>query len=163
MSSEKIIDSWWYRTFGPVGPVISGVIMVLGILLVGLFVTFLNSFSESLVLLQIYAFLYNNLVVFFIVFLFISYGDFFSKAYPEHYWKISPFFNAITVSFLVWLLSWALSILGSLFAEPLFAGITFGDLSTFSFYLVFLVFPVVVILGYAVTFIKKQLKARSSS
>ena len=103
-------DSWYHRTFGPVGPLISS---VLGVLMVGLgilAITLINFPLDSAFLEAIKVFLADNLGVFFGIFLFFSYSSYFSRAAPKAYRPFYPLIIAISLTIAAWMLSTVLLI-----------------------------------------------------
>lgn len=143
-------DSWFHRTFGIIGPVISS---LFGLLVFGLLiwafgfiggVTGIGAFSD------IGAFLLNYMGMFFLIFLFFSFTSYFSRASPGGYRPISPFAAAVGVAIALWVLSQTLVIANLSLAVP--------ALSAAAFYLVRAI-PWIFLLALAIGYIVLAVRA----
>lgn len=143
-------DTWFHRTFGVVGPLIS---TVFGILIFGLFVwliSFLNGLIGSVFLTNIYNFLMINMGLFFLIFLFFSYTSYFSKFWKREYKPFSPLVTAIGVAVFFWLLSQAIFIANLSLGISAFFNLAYIiDVNIFTIFMFFL------IIGYIVLFAKE--------
>lgn len=103
-------ESWWHRTFGIVGPLISA---VLGTLMLALLIGVMNLVNLPMgigFVSQISSFLYANLGWFFLISLFFSYASYFSRYYRRAYRPFSPLVAATGVAIMFWLLANAIDI-----------------------------------------------------
>jgi len=87
-------DTWFCRTFGVVGPLISSVFGLLIFALIIWVIGFAN-FSGSSFLLTVRSFLMENIGLFFLIFLFFSYSSYFSKINRKSYAPFSPLVAAV--------------------------------------------------------------------
>jgi phage shock protein C len=95
-------ESWFRRTFGLVGPLLSS---VLGLIFIGIGIWalgFVNIPVGSTFISGVETFFRTNLALFFMIFLFFSYTSYFSKAWPRAYWPFSPIVTAAGISISVW-------------------------------------------------------------
>jgi phage shock protein C len=138
-------DSWFRRTFGLAGPIISSIIGVVILVLLVWVISFVNLPLGSQFLANIRGFLLNNLGMFFLIFLFFSYSSYFSRDYPRGYRPFSPLVVALGLVIALWLAARAIII------ANLSLGITFLAQAT-SFVLgnIILIFGFVVVLGYVI-------------
>jgi phage shock protein C len=145
-------DSWFHRTFGVVGPLISSVFALVIFALIVWVIGIVN-FSGSSFLLTIRSFLMTNIGLFFLIFLFFSYASYFSKASRRAYAPFSPLVVAVGIGIVLW-------IIGSIFG---FVGDYTGVfvLSQAGLFLtgntLFQIFFVVLLIGYAVYFVRASL------
>jgi phage shock protein PspC (stress-responsive transcriptional regulator) len=146
-------DSWFHRTFGLVGPVISSIfgIIVLGLALWVLILVNLPIGSGFISSLE--GFFRSNLGLFFLIFLFFSYSSYFSKASPKGYRPFSPFVTAVGIVIAFWFLAEAVAIanmsLGILFLTQASSWILANLVLIFGFVLVlgYVVFSVMIAFG----------------
>ena len=142
-------DSWFHRTFGVVGPLISSVFALVVFTLV-IWVIGIVNFSDSAFLLTIRSFLMTNIGLFFLIFLFFSYSSYFSKASRRSYAPFSPLVMAAGIGIMLWIMG---SIFGfvadytGVFALSQAALLLTGNT-------LFLIFFVVLLIGYAVYFVR---------
>jgi phage shock protein C len=142
-------DSWFHKTFGVVGPLISSVFGLVVFALVIWMIGIVN-FSDSAFLLTIRSFLMTNIGLFFLIFLFFSYSSYFSKASRRSYAPFSPLVTAVGIGIMLWILSSVFGFVGS------YAGVSV--LSQAALLLagntLFQIFFVVLLIGYAVYFVR---------
>jgi phage shock protein C len=145
-------DSWFHRTFGVVGPLISSVFALVIFALI-IWVIGIVNFSGSTFLLTIRSFLMVNIGLFFLIFLFFSYSSYFSKINRKAYSPFSPLVMAAGIGILLW-------IMGNIFG---FVGDYTGVflLSQAGLFLtgntLFQIFFVLLLIGYAVYFVRVSL------
>jgi phage shock protein C len=145
-------DSWFHRTFGVVGPLISSV-FGLAVFALVIWVIGIVNFSGSTFLLTVRSFLMANIGLFFLIFLFFSYSSYFSKISRRSYAPFSPLVLAVGIGVLLW-------IMGNIFG---FVGDYTGVfvLSQTGLFLtgnaLFQIFFVVLLIGYAVYFARISL------
>ena len=146
---EEKWDSWFHKTFGVVGPLISSVFALVIFALVIWVIGFVN-FSGSTFLLTIRSFLMTNIGLFFLIFLFFSYSSYFSKVSRRAYAPFSPFVMAAGIGIVLWLLGSIFGFVGD------YAGVFV--LSQSAQFLtgstLFQIFFVVLLIAYAVYFIR---------
>jgi len=146
-------DSWFHRTFGLVGPLISS---IFGLIIFGLviwLVSFVNFPLGSSFLANVNSFLLANFGMFFLIFLFFSYTSYFSKVSPRTYRPFSPIVVAIGITIGFWIAMYAIDI----------ANISLGipGISILAFYIglnLHLIFLFFLFLGYLVLAIKVTLE-----
>jgi len=96
-------NSWFHRTFGLIGPVMSS---IFGVIILAVFIWiigFVNWPIGSVFLSGISNFLLGNIATFFLIFLFFSYMSYFSKTRPIGYKVFSPLVTAISVVVALWI------------------------------------------------------------
>ncbi len=139
----KAIDSWYYRTFGIVGPLISSLI---GLIVLGIFIwifTFFGPRLDSAVFRNIGRFLLHNLLIFFGLSLLVSYTNYGNKKYPHHFKWISPVTTAVGITAGLWIAFSIFDILSAGMDLPLLSW-----MSSFVISHVFLIFVVILLFGY---------------
>lgn len=111
-------DSWFHRTFGIVGPLLSS---IFGILIFALFtwvIALVNAQIGSGLLADIQAFMATNIGLFFLLFIFFSYASYFSKVSPKSYRAFSPIVIAVSVVIALWLAASVLGIINMYLGVP---------------------------------------------
>lgn len=142
-------ESWFHRTFGIVGPLIS---TAFGILILSIFVWimyFVNNYIGFTFLDNLYSFFVGNIGWFFLIFLFFSYSSYFSKASPKAYRPISPIVTAAGITIGFWIAAQAMNV------ANLSLGI--GALTVIAFYIesnIPWIFGFFVFIGYMFLLIK---------
>jgi phage shock protein C len=133
-------DTWFHRTFGPVGPIISS---IFGIVILGLLVWILGIVNipiGSSFLGRMESFLFNNMGLFFMIFLFFSFTSYLSRAYPRAYFPFSPITLAAGITIAFWLASEAISIanlsMGIIFISSTVVFIQANLAGLFAFFLI---------------------------
>jgi len=127
-------NSWFRRTFGLAGPLLSA---VFGMIILGLIIWATSSVNYQIaspVFSGMHDFLLYNAGIFLIMFLVFSYAAYFSKAYCKSYMLVSPVFTAIGITAVFWILANVMDI----------ANITLGVpfISTASYYVGVNLFPI---------------------
>jgi len=145
-------DTWFCRTFGVVGPLISSVFGLLIFALIVWVIGFVN-FSGSSFLLTIRSFLMTNIGLFFLIFLFFSYSSYFSKINRKSYAPFSPLVAAVGIGILLWIMGNIFSMVGD------YTGVFM--LSQAGLFLtgngLFQVFFLVLLIAYVVYFVRLSL------
>lgn len=141
--------NWWFRTFGFIGPLLGSILGIVFLAVGILVLNFLNLFLGSSFITSVSNFLFANMYIFFAIFIFSGYNDYFSKRYRS-YWVVSPITAGISVVIAFWILSWAISLINTV---PKISVLT--SISNFLFANLLGIFLLVVVLGYVVVFIKK--------
>ncbi len=143
-------DSWFHRTFGVVGPLISS---VLGLLVFALLIWIIGvaNFSGSTFLLTIRSFLMMNIGIFFLIFLFFSYASYFSRINRKSYAPFSPFVMAVGVGILLWIIGRVFGMVGD-YTGVMMLSLTGQFLNGM---VLFQVFFVVMLIGYVVYFVRQ--------
>lgn len=143
-------DSWFHRSFGLIGPLISS---MFGIIIFALFmwlIGFINGLVNSTFLSGIQGFMADNMAAFFLIFLYFSYTSYMSRASPKGYDPISPLFSAIGVTIGFWVVAEVLAIANaSLGLVIIFNVITLINTNLFWIFAAFLM------IGYAFWGIKR--------
>jgi len=143
------IENWFRRTLGIVGPLISSIFSLLVLAFIILALDFLNFQIGSVILSSIYSFLMTNIGLFFLIFLFFSYTSYFSKSYPKFYMFLSPIVTAIGIIIGFWVALNAINIVNYYLENSVLSVITF-----FIDRNLFLIFLILIFLGYLTIFIK---------
>jgi phage shock protein PspC (stress-responsive transcriptional regulator) len=118
-------DSWFHRTLGVVGPLVSSVI---GIILMGLLVwamSFIGSVTGSWIIADIGTFIAGNIGTFFLIFLFFSYASYFSKFHRKTYRLFSPLSVAVGASVCFWIAAHAANTANISIGLPVLSEIAF--------------------------------------
>lgn len=103
--------NWWFRTFGFVGPLIASIVGIV-LLAVGIFVLkFVNFILGSAFILALADFLYANIALFFAVFLFTNYNEYFSRRFWKTYWMISPIMTGVSLVVAFWIIAWMITLI----------------------------------------------------
>jgi len=145
-------DSWFHRTFGVVGPLISSVFGLLVFALV-IWVMGIANFSGSVFLLSIRSFLMSSIGIFFLIFLFFSYASYFSKINRKAYAPFSPLVMAAGIGIVLWIIGHVFGMVGD-YTGILTLSLT-GQFLTGS--ALFQLFFVVLLIGYVVYFVRGYL------
>ena len=141
---------WWFDTFGFVGPLLGSIIGIIFVA-IGIFIlNFINLFLASSFISAVSSFLFENLNIFFAIFIFTGYNDYFSKRYRRSYWMISPITAGIGAVIAFWIIAWAIVLINTV---PKFAILT--TISNFLFANFLGIFLLVLVFGYVVVAIKK--------
>jgi len=113
----------WHSAFGFLGPLISAIfvsiIFVFGIWVLG----YLAAKVHSAFLLGLRGFLLENIALFFAMFLFFNYAEYFSKWNRKAYAPFKPLVQAAGAVVVVWVIASVFIIMGASFAFFPFAGI----------------------------------------
>ena len=143
---------WWLEAFGVAGPIVASIIGIV-FLAIGIFVLrFVNFFLGSTFLSALAIFLYANIGLFFVIFLFSSYNEYFHRRHWRHYWIVEPIAVAISITIAFWILSSFLYLVntvpkvGTLIAIADFLS---SNLMT--------IFVAVVVVGYVFVFIRRMI------
>jgi len=150
---EKKHHDWWFRTFGFIGPIIGS---IFGLVFLGFGIWVLNLVNlplRSSFILVLSNFLFRNLHWFFGAFLFFGYSDYFSKRFSKTYCMVSPIVSSIGIIFVIWISIWILNSINTFAGSSVIASV-----SNFLYVNLSGIFVVFLVLGYAVTFIKKFIK-----
>lgn len=143
---------WWFTTFGFIGPLIGSIFGII-LLIVGIYVlNFLNLVLASDFISAVSNFLYVNLYLFFAIFLFTSYNEYFSKRYHRDYWIVSPIATSIGIAIAIWIAIWVLNLINTVPNSHLITSVAnFLSVNLLGIFIIFLV------LGYVVVVVKKFL------
>jgi phage shock protein C len=103
-------DSWFRRTFGVVGPLISSVFGVIIFALFAWIIGFVNNNLNIMLLANIQSFMNTNMGLFFLIFMFFSYTSYLCKVSPRAYRLISPITIAASITIALWMAAKAIDI-----------------------------------------------------
>lgn len=142
-------ESWFHRTFGIVGPLISSIFGLLILALVILLMNFMNVRTGIPLFSDIGLFLFDSISWFFLIFLFFSYTSYFSRGYPKAYVPFSPIVTALGIAIAFWLAVRVINITNLYLGIPMLSVITFHVEKN-----LFLIFLFVLLLGYLVLSLK---------
>lgn len=145
-------DSWFHRTFGVVGPLISSVLGLLVFALV-IWVVGIANFSGSTFLLAIRSFLMSSIGLFFLIFLFFSYASYFSKINRKAYAPFSPLVTAAGIGIVLWIIGHVFGLVGD-YTGVMMLSLTGQFLNGI---VLFQIFFVVLLIGYVVYFVREYL------
>ena len=96
-------DSWFYRTFGVMGPLFSS---IFGLLVLVFFVWLLKNaaiFLNSSILFALHDFISANLEALFLILLLFSYISYLSRHHPKVYLPFSPITKALGITIFLWI------------------------------------------------------------
>jgi len=96
---------WWcWSPLGLIGPFFGSIVCTVFVAVFFWIILAIAGFIGVGFLEIISLFLMQNLAIFFLLFLFLGYKDYFAKFYPEAFWPISPVLNAFGATIVLWLL-----------------------------------------------------------
>lgn len=120
----KEMESWWYKTFGFVGPFFSS---ILSLVLIVVLVWVLNAvnlpFGNAFIS-NVSSFIMNNLAVFFAFSLFFSYSSYIHKRHRRAYLPVYPVAVAIGVTIGFWILMWAIKLVNLSFSNQILSNVS---------------------------------------
>ncbi len=96
---------WWcFSTLGLIGPIIGSLVGTLFLAIV-FWIVYGMAALAGVEFIEVFAtFLLKNIAVFFLLFLYSGYKDYFSKAFPQAYKPLSPILGAFGLTIVVWIL-----------------------------------------------------------
>ncbi len=141
--------------FGVAAPLIGSVIGLVFLLIGILALNFLNIFLGSGFVTSVSGFLYANIGIFFVIFLFAGYNEYLSRRYWQDFWAVSPIMAGIGVVISLWIIAWAVRLINTV---PNVAVLT--SASSFIFANLAPAFVLVMVLGYAFVITKRILRSR---
>lgn len=118
-------ESWFHRTFGLVGPLISSIFGIIILALVTWVIYLVNIPIGSGFILNVYYFLTDAMGLFFLIFMFFSYTSYFSKASSRAYRPFSPIAAAIGIIIGFWIAIQAINIANLSLGLPFLSIMTF--------------------------------------
>jgi uncharacterized membrane protein len=147
---ERKYRSWWFETFGFIGPLIKSVIGIF-FLAIGIFIlNFINIYLSNSFIFMLSDFLFTYLPLFFWASLFFGYCKYFSRIHAKIYWTISPLVDSLNIVFVIWILMSIFIMIGAY---------TMTDIiENFSHFLIdnlFGLFILFAIIGYVIEFAKR--------
>ncbi|RLI98278.1 MAG: hypothetical protein DRO99_01105 [Candidatus Aenigmatarchaeota archaeon] len=105
--AERVAKRWWYRTFGPIGPLLESIIGIFFMGLATLIMGWLNYVLLSVFVSKVVMFLQIHLGIFFLMMLLLNYSKYFRIAVPKTEWILRPVETAAGISVILWVISWA--------------------------------------------------------
>lgn len=138
-------DSWFHRTLGLVGPLISSIFGLVILIFIIWTLNFVNLQIGSGILFSIQTFLLTNIGLFFLIFLFFSYTSYFSKAYPKIYMPFSPIVIAVGIIIGFWIIVNTINISNLYVGSLILSNITLQIEKN-----IFWIFGFVLVLGYLI-------------
>jgi hypothetical protein len=149
---EREWEGWRFGTFGPLWPIIGGILTLI-FLAFGIWILdFINLSVKSYFVFQVSSFLRSNLYLFFAFSLFFGYARYLRRRNRRAYWILSPVVSSLGVVFFIWISIFMLGLInfyvGSTFIDLIVNFLRVNFLGIFIFFLV---------LGYAFELIKKML------
>lgn len=94
--------------FGPVGPLLSGIFGIFLLVLIVWFVNLINSFFGLEIISSLASFMIRNVGYFFLIFIFFSYANYFSRKFRSLSLMIEPVVLGVSMSIAFWLASKAM-------------------------------------------------------
>lgn len=147
---EKGWKGWWFRTFGFVGPFVSGVFGFV-CLVVGIWIlSFVNVTLQSSFISLLTSAILRNLHWFLVASLFFAYDDYFEKMHRHNYWIVKPVTGGLRLVFIMWIGIWLLKAANAYSSSHLVTAVV-GFLAE-NFWGIFVLF---VVLGYVFVSAKK--------
>ena len=143
-------DSWFHRSFGLVGPLISSIFGILIFTLAIWAIGLVNSLAGSTFLVAMQRFMSTNIAEFFLIFMFFSYASYLSRSSPKGYDSVSPFFSAVGVTIGFWVIGEVLAIANVSIGIALLANVV-----TFINANLFWIFMALLVIGYVFWGIKR--------
>jgi hypothetical protein len=141
--------SQWFGAFGIVGPLIGSIFGIIA-LAVGIFVlNFVNLALGSAFISAISGFLFANIYLFFAIFLFGNYRDYFSRRY-ENFWVVSPITTGISIIIALWIFAWVVNLVSTVPQTQVLASVSSFLLSNLSSLI-----AIFIVLGYATVIIRR--------
>lgn len=134
----------WLWPIGLLGPLIGSVISIVILIIILWLLKFLNVMLQSLFITQFIDAVTSNIVWIFGFFLFMAYAKFLMMRSRSAYYVFHPLSEAVSTTFVAWVLGWLLKYAGEAMAVPLISAIG----TTISASLVY-IFAFVLILNYA--------------
>ena len=138
-----------HSAFGLFGPFLSSLLGIIILAIIIWFLGFINTWLGSDFLLNLHFFLFKNLGFFFVISLFFSYTNYYSKKYSPKYEIVAPVVAAIGIAIGFWVAGNILSIANISLSIPVLN--TVANLMMNS---VFWVLGLVIFIGYVVILIK---------
>ena len=135
--------------FGLFGPFLSSLVSIIFLAIAVWFINFINIWIDSNFLSYLYSFLFRNLGFFFLISIFFSYTNHFSKCYDSKYKIISPITTAIGIAIGFWIAGNILSIAN--------LSLRISVLDTVAYIMtnsVFWILGLVIFIGYIIIIIK---------
>jgi hypothetical protein len=105
---EKRAKSWWYTTFGPVGPLIKSLVDIAIIGIAAFFISIVNVVLVSAFVSGLALFIMDYIPVFFVVFIFFNYIKYFYYTSPNTRLVLRPLEAAAGVTVMFWVLGWVM-------------------------------------------------------
>lgn len=149
-------ETFFHRTFGVVGPLIS---TLFGIIILAVFIWmlyFLNSQTGISFFNDLGYFMSMNIGLFFLILLFFSYSSYFSRISPKVYRIFSPFVVAFSLVIILWIIMSMLNITNNYLEMHLLSAISFWINQSFG-----VMFVVFLFIGYVVLAVKMVTKPPS--
>ena len=150
--SEHSAKRHWIGIFGVAGPLIGSILGLIFLSIGILVLNFINVFLGSGFIASVSGFIYGNVGVFFMVFLFAGYNEYLSRRYWRGFWAISPLMAGIGVAISLWIMAWVVRLVNTV---PNVAALS--SISSFIFANLAAAFLLVVVLGYAFVIAKRIL------
>ncbi len=150
----KRVERRWHSAFGFVGPLISSIFGIIVLAIGELALGFMAANTGAAFLLLIQDFLNQNLGVFFLLFLFFNYAEYFSRAYRRAYRPFSPLVKAAGIAVVVWIVASGIIISGISLGLPL------KGIASFALDKLSLIFAFFAIVGYIVLLVSRPEKER---
>lgn len=149
---EREGRTWWYRTFGFIGPLIGSIFGILLIAIAIIALRILNVIFGSSFIAAIAGFLFTYLPLLFAISLFYGYNEYFSKRFWKHYWAVSPITTGVSIVIALWFAAWALNLLNTIPKSSVVTSVaSFISINLWGFFAIFLV------AGYVIVAINKFL------
>ena len=155
----KDAERKWHSAFGFFGPLIASIFGIIVFVICLWLLGFVAVRGEISFLLAIKGFLFANLDLFFILFLFFNYAEYFSKAFRRAYLPFSPIVKAAGLAVAIWVLANIVIISQVSFLAPI------KWIAEFALARLFWIFAFFTVLDYLVLLIfkKPEMRKREAS
>ncbi|VVB76757.1 Uncharacterised protein [uncultured archaeon] len=147
---RHVQKEWWARTFGAIGPLITSVVGILFFAIGIVVINFVNYFLGSTFVAAVAKFLFDNIYLFFAIFVFSSYKGYLSVVHKMAYELLSPILVGVSFAIAFWSAGWVLRLINTV---PKVALI--GQISEFFFAEMATILLVVIVLGYVFVVAKR--------
>jgi hypothetical protein len=143
--------NWWYMHFGFAGPLIASVVGIILLVVAIVILKIVNFVLGSSFITAIAGFLYANIYLFFGIFLFTNYNEYFSKHFRSAYWMITPVTAGISLVIAFWIIASMLTLIN---VVPHLAILT--TIANFINANLLTIFVIVLVLGYVFVIIGRM-------
>jgi len=145
-------DDWGFRVFGFVAPLLGSVFGALFLLFFAWMINLINTGLGISLFSSIYLFVRNNIYLFFGLFIFFGYSDYFSKRYKKTFWTVSPIINGVGLLFAIWISIFVLNVISNYYNSVFLCNVSNILYSNMlGLYFVF------ILLGYILILIEKSI------
>lgn len=113
----------WLWPIGLLGPLIGSIISIIILIAILWGLKFVNAILQSVFITQVIGAIDANVIWFFAFFLFTSYAKFLMMRSRSAYYLFHPLSEAVSTTFVAWILGWLMNYVGAAIAVPLISQI----------------------------------------